>query len=48
VGPVRFPDGAAYAVGVFTRTDPAARADARRVDDAIGEVAAAAVTRLRA
>lgn len=48
VGVVAFPDGAAYAVGVFTRTDPSRRADARFVDAAIGTVAAAALDRLRA
>jgi beta-lactamase class A len=46
VGLVAFPDGASYAVAVCTRTDPAVRADARKVDDAIGEVAARAVEQL--
>src|SRR5262245_22492835 len=48
IGVVTFPDGAAYAVGVFTRIDPSSRADARPVDAAIGAVAAEAVSRLRA
>jgi beta-lactamase class A len=48
IGVVTFPDDAAYAVGVFTRTDPSGRADARLVDAAIGTVAAEAVSRLRA
>ncbi len=48
VGVVAFPDGAAYAVAVFTRTDPSRRADARFVDAAIGTVAAEALDRLRA
>ena len=47
IGVVSFPDGAAYAVGVFTRTDPSSRADARLVDAAIGAVAGEAVRRLR-
>jgi hypothetical protein len=45
---VTFPDGGAYAVAVFTRTDPVRRADPRFVDAAIGKVAAEAVDRLRA
>jgi beta-lactamase class A len=48
VGMVTFPDGGAYAVAVFTRTDPVRRADPRFVDAAIGKVAAEAVDRLRA
>ncbi len=48
IGVVTFPDGASYAVAVFTRTDPARRADARFVDAGIGTVAAEAVARLRA
>ncbi|HEX3931620.1 MAG TPA: serine hydrolase [Nocardioides sp.] len=48
VGVVTYPDGASYAVAVFTRTDPAHRADPRFVDAAIGTVAAEAVGRLRA
>lgn len=47
IGVVTFPDGAGYAVGVFTRTDPSRRADARFVDAAVGTVAAEAVERLR-
>jgi beta-lactamase class A len=48
IGVVTYPDGASYAVAVFTRTDPAHRADPRFVDAAIGTVAAEAVGRLRA
>lgn len=47
-GVVTLPDGAAVAVAVFTRTDPSAAVDARRVDAAIGEVAAQAVAHLTA
>jgi beta-lactamase class A len=47
IGVVTFPDGQAYAVAVFTRTDPARRADPRFVDAGIGSVAAEAVARLR-
>ncbi|MGC4111920.1 MAG: serine hydrolase [Nocardioides sp.] len=43
VGVVRLPDGAAYAVAVFTRTDPGTRADPRSIDAAIGTVSARAV-----
>jgi beta-lactamase class A len=43
IGVVRAPDGASYAVAAFTRTDPAARADHRKVDAAIGAAAAHAV-----
>jgi beta-lactamase class A len=48
IGVVSCADGRAYAVAVFTRTDPARRADPRPVDAAIGAVAADAVDRLRA
>ena len=43
VGVVRLPGGSAYAVAVFTRTDPDTRVDARAVDAAIGQVARLAV-----
>jgi beta-lactamase class A len=43
IGVVRDPDGTSYAVAAFTRIDPAARADHRRVDAAIAGAAAHAV-----
>lgn len=43
VGVVRLPSGTSYAVAVFTRSDPASRADARLIDAAIGAAAAHAV-----
>jgi beta-lactamase class A len=47
VGVVRFPDGASYAVAVFTRSDPAVQADPRRIDAAVGAVAERSVAALR-
>jgi beta-lactamase class A len=43
IGVVRDPEGTSYAVAAFTRTDPATRADHRKVDAAIGAAAAHAV-----
>jgi beta-lactamase class A len=48
IGVVTDPDGTSYAVAVFTRSgDPRTRTDARRIDAAIGAVAAHAVGLLR-
>jgi beta-lactamase class A len=46
-GVVRYPDGQEYAVAVFTRSDPRAKADERAVNAAIGEIARQALTLLR-
>jgi beta-lactamase class A len=43
VAVVRLPDGSAFAVAVFTCSDPREHADARLIDAAIGQVAAHAV-----
>jgi beta-lactamase class A len=47
-GVVTFPDGHAYAVAVFTRSDPRMQADATSIDAGIGRVARLMVERLRA
>jgi beta-lactamase class A len=47
VGVVGFPDGTSYAVAVFTRTDPAATPDSRRIDATVGLVAERAVATFR-
>jgi beta-lactamase class A len=47
VGVVGFADGTSYAVAVFTRTDPATRADPRRIDATVGVVAERAVAAIR-
>ncbi len=46
IGVVEYPDGARYAVAVFTRADEPFRGE-REIDAAIGAVAASAVARLR-
>lgn len=47
IGVVQVPDGRAYALAAFTRSDPSQRADARRIDAAIGGAAAYAVELLQ-
>jgi len=46
-GVVTFPDGAAYAVAVFTRRGSDVRTDPARIDSAIGAIARSLVDRLR-
>jgi beta-lactamase class A len=47
-GVVTFPDGHAYAVAVFTRSDPRMQAEATSIDAGIGRVARLMVEQLRA
>ncbi len=46
-GVVTFPDGAAYAVAIFTRSGPSATRDPAAVDAGIGRIARALIDRLR-
>ena len=47
-GVIAFPDGAEYAVAVFTRADPAFGTNPALIDAAIGEIARTLVNQLRA
>jgi beta-lactamase class A len=46
-GVVTFPDGAAYAVAVFTRSATSATCEPATVDDGIGKIARSLIDRLR-